>query len=288
MHRLVRVRGERAQRGRDVRRLRVVDEARRPPTSPTGSSRCGTPGNVRSASAIASSPIPAARAAAVAAAAFSRLCAPRISGSAGSGSSAANSMPVEARARAARPAPARARRSAASRRGRPRTTPWRSRWSGSRLSSTATSQANSCDVLELERRQLADDPVGLADRRERHADVARRPSRRDPPRGRSRRAAPRVVVFPFVPVTPTKRVPAGQQPEAELDLRPHRDRRARAPRASERRSPAARPGVFTTSVDAVEQRDVVLVPERPVDAHDLVAPLREPRRRRRPGAAPTP
>ena len=66
---------------------------RTPAASPTSSSRCGTPGNVRSASAIASSPIPAARAAAVAAAAFSRLCAPRISGSAGSGSSAANSIP---------------------------------------------------------------------------------------------------------------------------------------------------------------------------------------------------
>ena len=55
------------------------------------SSRCGTPANVRSASAIASSSIPAARAAAVAAAAFSRLWSPGMRGSAGSASSAANS-----------------------------------------------------------------------------------------------------------------------------------------------------------------------------------------------------
>ena len=52
--------------------------------SPTSSRRCSTPGNVRKASAIASSSTPDARAAAVAATAFSRLCLPGISGSAGS------------------------------------------------------------------------------------------------------------------------------------------------------------------------------------------------------------
>lgn len=64
---------------------------RTPPSSRTGSSRFGTPGNVRSASPIAPSGTPSARAAAVAAAAFARLCSPGMRGSAGSGSPAANS-----------------------------------------------------------------------------------------------------------------------------------------------------------------------------------------------------
>ena len=77
---------------------------RTPPISRTSSMRCGTPSNVASASAIASSSIPAARAAAVAAAAFSRLCGPGMRGSAGSGSSAANSTRVALAGYGAEPA----------------------------------------------------------------------------------------------------------------------------------------------------------------------------------------
>ena len=60
---------------------------RTPPTVPTSSSRCGTPANVRSAAATASSGTPDAIAAAAAPRAFSRLCSPRsLISSTGSGS----------------------------------------------------------------------------------------------------------------------------------------------------------------------------------------------------------
>ena len=82
---------ERAPGGGGVRRLGVVDVADAvdlgDELEPVRDA-----GERRSAAAIASSPRPAARAAAVAAAAFSRLCAPGISGSAGSSSSAENSI----------------------------------------------------------------------------------------------------------------------------------------------------------------------------------------------------
>ena len=80
-----------------------------------------------------------------------------------------------------------------------------------------------------------------------------------------------VVVFPFVPVTPTNRVPAGQQPPAELDLRPDRD--AALARRLDERLLARHARRLHDEVDAVEQATVVLVPERPVDLHDLVAAL---------------
>src|SRR5262249_6866392 len=84
--------------------------------SATSSSRCSTPRNVRNASPIASSQMPAARAAAVAAAAFSRLWTPGMSGSAGSGSSAENAIPSSPKPRGTTLTPARSKmRSFASR-----------------------------------------------------------------------------------------------------------------------------------------------------------------------------
>ena len=59
-----------------------------------------------------------------------------------------------------------------------------------------------------------------------------------------------VVVFPFVPVTPIERI-AGQQPEAELDLAPHRDR-ARTRRRGERRL-GRDTGAFHDELDTVQQ-----------------------------------
>ena len=110
---------EPAERRSDVRRLAVVDVADAVALADE-LEPVRNPGKAKSADAIASSPIPAARAAAVAAAAFSRLCAPRSSGSAGNGSSAANPIPSRPRPRGTT-SPARARRCAASRRDRPRT-----------------------------------------------------------------------------------------------------------------------------------------------------------------------
>jgi hypothetical protein len=62
-----------------------------PFTEPTSSSRCGTPGNVRSAAATAPSGTPDAIAAAEAPIAFSRLCAPRRRICSGGSGSAPNS-----------------------------------------------------------------------------------------------------------------------------------------------------------------------------------------------------
>src|SRR5262249_44034002 len=103
VYRLVPVRPPRPHRRGDGRRFRIVDVADAgPPAHPrpagaggrgSAARRGGTPGNVRSAWAIRTSGRPSAWAAAVAAAAFSRLCAPRISGSAGRSSSAENSIP---------------------------------------------------------------------------------------------------------------------------------------------------------------------------------------------------
>ena len=145
--------------------------------------------------------MPAARAAAVAAAAFSRLCA---SGDARLGGERvvtrrtrhAARRRARRRTRAARRRRRRrtaARRSAASRRCSARRSPCRSRWSGSRFRSTAISGVERVDVLELERRELAHDPRvgrdGADERGQRTADVARDLDGPRPPSGRRRRAA---------------------------------------------------------------------------------------------------
>ena len=96
-----------------------------------------------------------------------------------------------------------------------------------------------------------------------------------------------VVVFPFVPVTPTKRVPAGSSRKPSSTSDQTGTPRSRAA-ATSGRSRAARRASSRRTLDAVEQREVVLVPERPVDRHDLVAALREPLRRRRARSAPRP
>ena len=173
--------------------------------------RCSTPGNVLSASAIALVGNPAARPAAMAAAAFSRLCTPGIRGSAGSTSPPANST--------RRPAPAlhetarhdcdigrhlvRNIRSFASRYAS--NEPWRSMWSGSRLSRTAIPALQRLDVLELERRQLTDDPGVVPPRST--SLVSGRPDVPDDLSGSAGGVEHRaehavVVVLPFVPVTP--------------------------------------------------------------------------------------
>ena len=82
---------KRAQRGRDVRRLRVVDVAHAGDVADLLDPVLDARETFAAPRRSRSSGMPAARAAAVAAAAFSRLCAPGISGSAGNGSSTANS-----------------------------------------------------------------------------------------------------------------------------------------------------------------------------------------------------
>ena len=120
--------------------------------------------------------------------------------------------------------------------------PWRSRWSGARLSSTRGVGRERDRVLELERRRLAHDDGGGV---ERPASV--------------------VSAVPTLPATATgmpglavdladelggRRLAVragdrdhvvGQQPPAELELAERRARRARAPRGRPA-PPAARPG----------------------------------------------
>ena len=79
-----------------------------------------------------------------------------------------------------------------------------------------------------------------------------------------------VVVLPFVPVTPTNLAP-GSSVIAELDLRPHRD--PPLTRGGDERRLSRYAGRLDQDVDAVEQREVVLVPERPVDDDRVVEPL---------------
>ena len=170
--------GERADARRPRRRRSSPWSRRRRArrrSAPTSSSRCATPANVRSAAAHRGGGRRRARASPRRAAiAFSRLWAPRSrmsatrdDGLAAPGqprrrgrrrrrrrrgaeaatrrdrarprTSAASSAVGQHRDRVRRPG---GRRSRASPRGRPRSVPWRSRWSGARLSSTAASGAN--------------------------------------------------------------------------------------------------------------------------------------------------
>ena len=170
MHRLVGVRGERAARRGDVRRLRVVDEAH---AVALGDELEPVRHAGEGAQSLGdrSSAIPAARAAAVAAAAFSRLCAPRISGSAGSSSSAENSIP-------SRPSPARddlrarALEDAQLRVAVGLERPVPVEVVGLEVEQHRDVAGELVHVLELERRELADDPLRRARSSERRADVA--------------------------------------------------------------------------------------------------------------------
>ncbi len=93
----------------------------------------------------------------------------------------------------------------------------------------------------------------------------------------ARKTAPsssHVVDFPFVPVTPTKRVPVGasrRQPSSSSDQTG--TPAVRAARTSG--APAGTPGLFTTSSTPSSSEPDVLVPECPVDGDHLVAPLAE-------------
>ena len=271
MHRLVRVRGERAERRRDVRRLRVVHVAH-------AVALADELEPVRHAGERAQRLGDRAR----------RRCRPR----ARRPSRPRRSRGCARRGSAARPAAGRRPENSIPSRPEPARHDLRAR---------ALEDAQLRGAVGLER-AVPVEVVGLEV--EQHRDVAgerrrrpragttrarRRPSRRRAPTSaacrRSRRPRRRgpaarkiapsssvVVVLPFVPVTPTKLRARRQQPVAELDLRPHRDRRARARPRRAARSPGT-PGDFTTHVDAVEQREVVLVAERAVDEHDLVAAL---------------
>ena len=236
---------------------------------------------MRSASAIASSGTPAARAAAVAAAAFSRLCAPGISGSAGSGSSAENSIPSSPSPRGtifvAGPLEDAQLRVAVRLEGAVPVEVVRLE-----VEQDGDVARERRDVLELEARELADDPRARLDLAvelgERAADVAA-------PRGSVASIAPSsssVVVLPFVPVTPTSRGP--EQPVAELDLAPDRDapRLAPRPRAATR---AGTPGLFDEHVYAVEQAELASrCPQLAVGRDDVHPAPREREHRRLPRA----
>ena len=171
------------------------------------------------------------------------------------------------------------RRSAASRRGRPRTMPWRSRWSGSRLISTATRGRKLVDVLELEARELADDP-GVW----RRLDAARSPARRcprRPPRARPRGTSRRATRWSSSFRSSRSRRGSGSAGSA-LRARPRSRSESRA--AATSAFVARHAGALDQHVGAVEERDVLVVPELAVDADDLDAVPLEQRRRRLPRA----
>ena len=247
---------ERAARGGGVRRLRVVDVAdavdlghELEPVRDAGKRRRAPPRSlVGDARAPAQPPSPQPR---------SRGCArPGCSGSAGSGSSAceldAASEPRHGRrtraARRRRRPRSGSRRSAASRRGSASNVPWRSRWSGSRLSEHGDRGSGAVDVLELEARELADDELSLP--RLRHP-ARSAPARRSRPSGAPRIAPSSsvVVVLPFVPVTPTI---GAEQPRSRARSRSRRGSRAPARRDDELRL-AGHARALHEHVDAVEQ-----------------------------------
>ena len=233
--------------------------------------------------------MPAARAAAVAAAAFSRLCAPGISGSAGSVVVGARTRRgarrrARRRSRAARRRRRRrsgSRRSAAWRRGTRSKLPCRSRWSGSRLSSTAIRgrKRSTSSSWKLESSQTIHSSAGdVADElAERGADVpgGAGAEHRAEQLGRRRLA-----------------VRAGdaddrvrEQSRRQLDLAPDGDP-ALARRHDERRL-ARHARALDQHLDAVEQGEILVVAERPVGRDDLGAArlergLRGPARAREP------
>ena len=219
------------------------------------------PGNAWSASAIARSETPIARAAAVAAAAFARLWAPRMRGSAGSGSSAENSTrraspgtgakPRGSTATSSRPLPC----EHAQLRGRVRAeVAVAVEVVGLEVREDGDPGTELVDILELERGELAYDPcggVGLVDeQRQRPADVA---GDLDRVRGRLRIAPSNavVVVFPFVPVTP---IMGFGRARPELDLEMTGTPRARA--ATTSCAAAGTPGLFTSSPTPSEPSQV--------------------------------
>jgi hypothetical protein len=128
-------------------------------------------------------------------------------------------------------------------------------------------------VLELEGRQLADDPVGALDRRERDADVA---GDRDVTAGRGEdRAEKRRRRRLAVRAGDADELrPARSEPVVpELDLGP--DRYPALARRDDERPVAGNAGCLDEHVDPVQQREVLLVAERPVDEHRIAEPARD-------------
>jgi hypothetical protein len=233
--------------------------------------RCSTPGKVSSASAIAASRTPIARAAAVAAAAFSRLWAPGIRGSAGSASSTANST---------RRAPPGKGAEAARHDGDvavglaledPKLRPLvrcevavTIEVVGLEIREDGDAWAQRLDVFELEGRELAHDPgVGLDgtdQRRQRATDVARDLHGHAPglehraEQGRGRR-------LPVRSGDPGERI--REQACAQLDLRDHRDRPTA--RRRHRRSLRRNPRALHDELHALQQRRI------PRPEYDLAA-----------------
>ena len=209
--------------------------------------------------------MPAARAAAVAAAAFSRLCAPGISGSAGSGSSAANSMRRAPPGTSPKPRGTTATSSAVLVLEDPQLGgPVRVEVAvpvemvGLQVEQHRDPGPEAVDVLELEARELADDPVvrrDVADElAERSADVpgGTRAEHRAEQLGRRRLAVRARHADDRV----------REQPRRQLDLAPDGDPTL-ARRHDERRF-ARNAGALDQHVDAVEQGEILVVAERPV------------------------
>src|SRR5581483_859457 len=126
------------------------------------------------------------------------------------------------------------------------------------------------DVLELEGRQLADDPRGRLDPREGPADVA---GDRDVAAGGAEDRAEQLGRRRLaVRAGDADEARAREQAEAELDLAPDRDP-ARASGGDERRL-ARHARALDEEADAVEEREVAVVPELPVGGDDVhPAPL---------------
>src|SRR5262249_12320788 len=128
------------------------------------------------------------------------------------------------------------------------------------------------DVLELERRELADDPVRRADRGERGADVPRDGDvapRRAEDRAeqlRRRRLAVRAR---------DADEPRVLRQEAPCDLHLGMDGDAALARDRDERALAGNAGALDEDIDSVEQVELELVAERAVDENDVVALLVE-------------
>ena len=193
--------------------------------------RCATPSKVCSACAIASSPIPAERAATVAATAFSRLCGPGMRGSAGSSSSRCE-LDSGRRARDRAESARHDRRVVGALMLEHPQLGVRVRIEravaveviGLEVEEHADARLQRVHVLELKGRELADDPrVGRDvsdERRERPPDVA---CDLDGRVGRAKHRAEKLARggLPVRPGHAQNRVV--EQARAELDLAPHGD-----------------------------------------------------------------
>ena len=141
---------------------------------------------------------------------------------------------------------------------------------GLEIEEDGDAEAQLVDVLELERRELAHDPVRLRDGAERIADVAR-DGHVTPGRTEDRAEeldGGRLAVRP-------RDAKDGRRPEEpipELDLRPHGE--SALARGHDERRVAGNTGRFHDDVHAVEQREIVLVAERAVDEHGVLQPRR--------------